>query len=89
MAIYYCLVANKHCALAECSNGGDRKMAEVAQRLLKKLSFDEAAVETVACDGRSYSYRVEDEVVYVCVTDEAFGKRYEEAFGYKGLDTSG
>lgn len=75
MTIYYCLVANKNCPLAEYSNGGDKKMVEVAQKLLKKLSFDEASVESVACEGKTYSYRVEDEVVYVCVTNEAFGKR--------------
>jgi hypothetical protein len=76
MAIYYCLIANKHCPLAEHSNGGDKKMSEIAQKLLKKLNFDEASFESVECDGRTYSYRVDDEIVYVCVTDEAFGKRY-------------
>lgn len=75
MTIYYCLVANKNCPLAEYSNGGDKKMGEIAQKLLKKLNFEEASVESVACEGKTYSYRVEDEVVYVCVTNEAFGKR--------------
>lgn len=76
MTIFYCLIANAHCPLAEHSNGGDKKMSEIAQKLLKKLNFQESSVESVDCDGRNYSYRVEDEVAYVCVTNEAFGKRY-------------
>ncbi|DAZ99789.1 TPA: hypothetical protein N0F65_001298 [Lagenidium giganteum] len=80
MTIYYCLVANKHCPLAEYSNGGDKKMSEIAQKLLKKLTFEEDTVESVDCDGTTYSYRVEDEVVYVCVTEETFGKTSAQLF---------
>jgi hypothetical protein len=75
MAIFYCLVANRHCPLAEYSHGGDKKMNDFALKLMKKLNFADAAVESVAYEGKNYSYRVEDEVAYVCVTDEAFGKK--------------
>uniref|UniRef100_K3W7G8 V-SNARE coiled-coil homology domain-containing protein n=1 Tax=Globisporangium ultimum (strain ATCC 200006 / CBS 805.95 / DAOM BR144) TaxID=431595 RepID=K3W7G8_GLOUD len=99
MTIYYCLIANKHCPLAEYSNGGDKKMNDVAQKLLKKLNFDEFSVESVDCDGKTYSYRVESEVVYVCVTNEAFGKSsaalflkhinqlFDNEFGIRGKAT--
>ncbi|GLD91807.1 hypothetical protein PINS_up000340 [Pythium insidiosum] len=99
MTIYYCLVANKHCPLAEHSNGGDKKMNEIAQKLLKKLNFDEDSLETVDCDGKTYSYRVEGEIVYVCVTNEAFGKNsaalflkhinqlFDDQFGIRGKMT--
>lgn len=76
MSIFYCLVANKSCPLAEYSNGGDKKMNDFAHKLLKKLNFADAAVESVDYDGKTYSYRVDDEVAYVCVTNEAFGKRW-------------
>jgi vesicle-associated membrane protein 7 len=76
MGIFYCLIANKHCPLVEHSHGGDKKMSEIAHRLLKKLNFDEDSVETVDCEGKMYSYRVDNEVAYICVSNEAFGKRY-------------
>ena len=75
MAIDYCLIANKYCALAEHNSGGEKKMREIAQKLLKKLDYDTDSVESVDCDGKTYSYRVENGIVCVCVTDEAFGKR--------------
>ncbi|TMW60741.1 hypothetical protein Poli38472_000783 [Pythium oligandrum] len=99
MTIYYCLVANKHCPLAEYSNGGDKKMNEIAQKLLKKLNYDESSFESVAFDSKTYSYRVEDEIVYVCVTNEAFGKSsaaiflkhinrlFDDQFGIRGKMT--
>ncbi|KAJ0398928.1 hypothetical protein P43SY_005286 [Pythium insidiosum] len=99
MTIYYCLVANKHCPLAEHSNGGDKKMNEIAQKLLKKLNFEEDSLESVDCDGKTYSYRVEGEIVYVCVTNEAFGKNsaalflkhinqlFDDQFGIRGKMT--
>ncbi|GMF11730.1 unnamed protein product [Phytophthora lilii] len=57
------------------SNGGDKSMNEFAQKLLKKLSLAEDAVEAMDFDGKTYSYRVDNEVAYVCVTNAAFGKR--------------
>ncbi|KAG7401881.1 hypothetical protein PHYBOEH_009461 [Phytophthora boehmeriae] len=74
MSIFYCVIANSHCPLAEYSNGGDKGMNEFAQKLLKKLQLTEDAVESVDCDGKTYSYRVDGEVAYVCVTNAAFGK---------------
>ncbi|RLN13756.1 hypothetical protein BBJ28_00005175 [Nothophytophthora sp. Chile5] len=99
MSIFYCLVANRHCPLAEYSNGGDKGMNDFAQKLLKKLNFAEEAVESLDCDGKTYSYRVEDEVAYVCVTNEAFGKSsaalflkhinrlFDNEFGIRGKAT--
>lgn len=75
MSIFYCVVANAHRPLAEYSNGGDKAMNEFAQKLLKKLNLAEDAVEAMDCDGKTYSYRVDNEVAYVCVTNAAFGKR--------------
>lgn len=75
MTIFYCLVANRHCPLAESSHGGDKKMSDFAHKLLKRLNFADAAVESVDYEAKTYSYRVEDEVAYVCVTNEAFGKK--------------
>ncbi|KAF1790952.1 Longin-like domain [Phytophthora cactorum] len=85
MAIFYCVVANSHCPLAEYSNGGDKGMNEFAQKLLKKLNLAEDAVEAMDFDGKTYSYRVDNEVAYVCVTNAAFGKRegHEAQIGHE------
>ena len=75
MSIFYCVVANSCCPLAEHSNSGDRSMNEFAQKLLKKLTLRHDAVESIDFDGKTYSYRVESHVAYVCVTNAAFGER--------------
>jgi hypothetical protein len=62
MSIFYCVVANSHCPLAEYSNGGDKSMNEFAQKLLKKLNLAQDAVEAMDCDGKTFSYRVDNEV---------------------------
>ncbi|TDH64892.1 hypothetical protein CCR75_000244 [Bremia lactucae] len=64
MSIYYCVVANSYCSLAEHSNGGDKRMNEFAQKLLKKLNLAEDAVEAMEFEGKTYSYRVDNEVAY-------------------------
>ncbi|EEY65654.1 vesicle-associated membrane protein, putative [Phytophthora infestans T30-4] len=99
MAIFYCVVANQHCPLAEHSNGGDKSMNEFAQKLLKKLNLAEDAVEAMDFDGKTYSYRVDNEVAYVCVTNAAFGKSsaalflkhinqlFDNQFGIRGKAT--
>ncbi|KAF4323724.1 hypothetical protein BBO99_00000843 [Phytophthora kernoviae] len=99
MSIFYCVIANSHCPLAEYSNGGDKGMNEFAQKLLKKLQLAEDAVESVDCDGKTYSYRVDGEIAYVCVTNAAFGKSsaalflkhinqlFDNQFGIRGKAT--
>ncbi|ETN04618.1 hypothetical protein PPTG_14453 [Phytophthora nicotianae INRA-310] len=99
MSIFYCVVANSHCPLAEHSNGGDKSMNEFAQKLLKKLNLAEDAVESMDFDGKTYSYRVDNEVAYVCVTNAAFGKSsaalflkhinqlFDNQFGIRGKAT--
>ena len=76
MSIFYCVVANSYCPLAEYSNGGDRSMNEFAQKLLKKLQLSHDAVESIDFEGKTYSYRVEHQLAYVCVTNAAFGERW-------------
>ncbi|KAI9908707.1 hypothetical protein PsorP6_004464 [Peronosclerospora sorghi] len=99
MSIFYCVVANIHCPLAEYSIGGDKNMNEFAQKLLKKLNLTENAVESMDFEGRTYSYRVDSEVAYVCVTNAAFGKSsaalflkhinqlFDKQFGIRGKAT--
>ncbi|KAG6610014.1 Vesicle-associated membrane protein [Phytophthora cinnamomi] len=99
MSIFYCVVANAHCPLAEYSNGGDKGMNEFAQKLLKKLNLAEDAVEAMDFEGKTYSYRVDNEVAYVCVTNAAFGKSsaalflkhinqlFDSQFGIRGKAT--
>ena len=82
MSIFYCVVANSHCPLAEYSNGGNESMNEFAQKLLQKLNLAEDAVESMDFEGKTYSYRVDNELAYVCVTNEAFGKRYNKIWSY-------
>ncbi|CAI5746523.1 unnamed protein product [Peronospora destructor] len=99
MSIFYCVVANSHCPLAEYSNGGDESMNEFAQKLLQKLNLAEDAVESMDFEGKTYSYRVDNELAYVCVTNEAFGKSsaalflkhinqlFDNRFGIRGKAT--
>ncbi|CEG42286.1 vesicle-associated membrane [Plasmopara halstedii] len=99
MSIYYCVVANSHCPLVEHSNGGDKRMNEFAQKLLKKINLTDDAVEAMEFDGKTYSYRVDNEVAYVCVTNAAFGKSsaalflkhinqlFDNQFGIRGKAT--
>ncbi|CAI5715447.1 unnamed protein product [Hyaloperonospora brassicae] len=99
MSIFYCVVANGCCPLAEHSNGGDRSMNEFAQKLLKKLTLRHDAVESIDFDGKTYSYRVENHVAYVCVTNAAFGESsaalflrhiaqlFDAQFGIRGQTT--
>ncbi|RMX64352.1 hypothetical protein DD238_002586 [Peronospora effusa] len=99
MSIFYCVVANSHCPLAEYSNGGDESMNEFAQKLLQKLNLAEDAVESMDFEGKTYSYRVNNELAYVCVTNEAFGKSsaalflkhinqlFDNRFGIRGKAT--
>ncbi|ETV71228.1 hypothetical protein H257_13602 [Aphanomyces astaci] len=110
MPISYCLVANKHCSLAECEyNGGGpasptnsgKKVKEIAVQLTKKLNFEkiELEMEAIDCEGKTYSYLVENEVVYICVADASVGRgavtaflkhiqaQFEEQFGVRGKMT--
>lgn len=99
MSIYYCVVANSHCPLVEHSNDADKSMNEFAQKLLKKLNLADDAVEAMEFDGKTYSYRVNHEVAYVCVTNAAFGKSsaalflkhinqlFDHQFGIRGKAT--
>ncbi|KAH9079024.1 hypothetical protein Ae201684P_000682 [Aphanomyces euteiches] len=110
MPISYCLVANKHCALAECEYNGNaptsptnsgKKVKEIAYQLTKKLNFEkiELEMEAIDCEGKTYSYLVESEVVYICVADASVGRgavtaflkhikaQFEEQFGVRGKMT--
>ncbi|KAF0697800.1 Aste57867_11543 [Aphanomyces stellatus] len=112
MPISYCLVANKHCPLAECEYSGGattavsptnsgKKVKEIALQLTKKLNFDkiELEMEAIDCEGKTYSYLVENEVVYICVADTTVGRgavtaflkhikaQFEEQFGVRGKMT--
>ncbi|CAH0477463.1 unnamed protein product [Peronospora belbahrii] len=99
MSIFYFVVANSHCPLAEYSNGGDKGMNEFAQKLLKKLNLAENAVESMDFEGKTYSYRVDNEIAYICVTNAAFGKSsaalflkhinqlFDNQFGIRGKAT--
>ncbi|ETW01841.1 hypothetical protein H310_06412 [Aphanomyces invadans] len=110
MPISYCVVANKHCPLAECEyNGGGamsptnsgKKVKEIAVQLTKKLNFEkiELEMEAIDCEGKTYSYLVENEVAYICVADASVGRgavtaflkhiqaQFEEQFGVRGKMT--
>jgi vesicle-associated membrane protein 72 len=118
MPISYCLVANKHCALAECEYNGSigvngntpavlsptnssKKVKEIALQLTKKLDFEKKGLEMEAidCEGKTYSYLVENEVSYICVADASVGRgavtaflkhikvQFEEQFGVRGKMT--
>lgn len=75
MTILYCLIANKSCSLAEHNINGDKKMSDIAHKLVKKLEFNQNSNESVEYETKTYSYRVFDEVVYICVTTQSFGKQ--------------
>ncbi|EQC36278.1 hypothetical protein SDRG_06383 [Saprolegnia diclina VS20] len=108
MPISYCVVANKHCALAECEYlaggpppSGTKKVKEIAEQLAKKLNFEkrELEMDAIDCDGKTYSYLVDDEIAYICVADASVGKaavtaflkhikvQFEEQFGIRGKMT--
>lgn len=74
-------------------------MKEITQKLLQKLNYENDSLESVECDGKTYSYRVENEIVFVCVTTEVFGRSaaalflkyinqmFDEQFGIRGKMT--
>ncbi|OQR92446.1 vesicle-associated membrane protein [Achlya hypogyna] len=105
MPISYCVVANKHVALAEyevagpAPSGGAKKVKDIAQSLIKKLNLEKREMDAIDCDGKTYSYLVEDEIAYICVADASVGKaaitaflkhikgQFEEQFGIRGKMT--
>ncbi|KAF1335496.1 Vesicle-associated membrane protein, partial [Globisporangium splendens] len=62
-------------------------MNEVAQKLLKKLNFDEFSVESVDCDGKTYSYRVEGEIVSAALFLKHINQLFDNEFGIRGKAT--
>ena len=75
MAISYCLVANQYCVLTEVNVEKDEKTAQVAQRLVSGLKFDADDSDSRRCDGKTFSFLVEDQLALVCVADSSFGQR--------------
>ncbi|KAH9087999.1 hypothetical protein Ae201684P_020671 [Aphanomyces euteiches] len=72
MPISYCLVANKHCALAECEYNGNaptsptnsgKKVKEIAYQLTKKLNFEkiELEMEAIDCEGNHIKAQFEEQ----------------------------
>ncbi|RHY83075.1 hypothetical protein DYB37_000850 [Aphanomyces astaci] len=82
------------------TNSG-KKVKEIAVQLTKKLNFEkiELEMEAIDCEGKTYSYLVENEVVYICVADASVGRgavtaflkhiqaQFEEQFGVRGKMT--
>ncbi|RHY41939.1 hypothetical protein DYB30_008392 [Aphanomyces astaci] len=78
-----------------------KKVKEIAVQLTKKLNFEkiELEMEAIDCEGKTYSYLVENEVVYICVADASVGRgavtaflkhiqaQFEEQFGVRGKMT--
>ncbi|CCI39235.1 unnamed protein product [Albugo candida] len=74
-------------------------MSDIAHKLVKKLEFNSNSTESVEYETKTYSYRVCDEVVYICVTTRTFGKQsaalflkyinqlFENEFGIRGKAT--
>ncbi|RQM29566.1 hypothetical protein B5M09_011503 [Aphanomyces astaci] len=84
-----------------CPTNSGKKVKEIAVQLTKKLNFEkiELEMEAIDCEGKTYSYLVENEVVYICVADASVGRgavtaflkhiqaQFEEQFGVRGKMT--
>ncbi|KUF90379.1 WD40 repeat-containing protein SMU1 [Phytophthora nicotianae] len=62
-------------------------MNEFAQKLLKKLNLAEDAVESMDFDGKTYSYRVDNEVAYVSLFLKHINQLFDNQFGIRGKAT--